>query len=217
MSTEDFPITLARGMMRALPPPLLEHGARALLRKMQRNHPDLFASLGALDRATIRFAPTDVPHAFLMTIGEGAPRLTLARADAKPVNVTVKGPLESLLALFEGRIDGDALFFTREISITGDTAAVVGLRNTLDRETISLADEAAALLGPFKRPGLAAARRLDRRAQQLRARFAPPPAAGADSQSLAAHNAALRAEVETLKAWLAKHEVRNRRAGEAAA
>ena len=57
------------------------------------------------------------------------------------------------MALLEARVDGDALFFTRELTVSGDTAAVVTLRNILDRETISVLDEASSLFGPLQAHG----------------------------------------------------------------
>jgi len=215
MDHAEFPIILARGMMRALPPPILNRGAAALLRQMGRNHPDLFRNLAAFGRTTIRVEPTDLPHRFLLAFGEAAPSLALACAADPPADATVKGTLEALLALLEGRIDSDTLFFTRELSITGDTSAVVALRNTLDRDTISLLDEAASLLGPLQRFGRAAALGWERRATRLRDRFATlgarPAALAPAGRDLAAECDGMRAEIAALNTRLARLETRQRR------
>ncbi len=215
MDQAEFPIVLARGMMRVMPPPLLNCGAAALLRQMGRNHPDLFRNLAAFARTTIRVEPTDLPHRFLLAFGAGPPSLALARATDPPADATVKGTLEALLALLEGRIDSDTLFFTRELGITGDTSAVVALRNTLDRDSISLLDEAASLLGPLQRFGRAAALGWERLAAFLRNRFAAMGANSAVSapagRDFAAECDGLRAEIAVLNTRLAKLETRQRR------
>ncbi|MDA8051589.1 MAG: SCP2 sterol-binding domain-containing protein [Rhodospirillales bacterium] len=157
----SFPAGLARAAIWALPPPALQAGASALLRGIGRRHPRLFRDLASLPPARILIAPTDLPHRFLLTLGGGPPRLSLAAA-TESFTASLKGRFAALIDLLEGRLDGDTLFFSRALTLTGDTAAVVGLRNTLDRETIDLLSEAAALFGPFAAPARAAARRLER-------------------------------------------------------
>jgi predicted lipid carrier protein YhbT len=216
MDNAAFPIVLARGMMQLMPPPLLNRGVALLLRRMGRNHPDLFENLAELGHTTIHIEPTDLPQRFRLSFGDGPLALRLARPADPPADATVKGTLESLLALLEGRIDSDALFFTRELSIVGDTSAVVALRNTLDRDTIDVLDEATSLLGPLRRVGRAAVLGAERRAERLRDRLvavvqrgvAPSPDAGRD---VAAECDTLRTEVATLKTRLAKLEARQRR------
>jgi predicted lipid carrier protein YhbT len=212
MEEAEFPTLLARGLIAAAPPPLLDLGAAALLHKMGRNHPDLFRVLGEFRRTVVLIELTDLPHRFLLQFGDGAPSLKLTGAHAAEADASVKGSLEALLALLEGRIDSDALFFTREIVIAGDTSAVVALRNVLDRETIVLIDEASSLLGPLQRFARSAVLSWERRAERLRDLLLPPRAApdgGADAA--AAENERLRAENETLKKRLSKLEARQRR------
>jgi predicted lipid carrier protein YhbT len=50
----------------------------------------------------------------------------------------------------EGASDGDALFFSREINIEGNTDAILALRNAIDDAELNLADEIAGLLGPLR-------------------------------------------------------------------
>ena len=218
MDEAAFPIIMARGILAALPPPVLERSAAALLRRMSRKHPELFRNLAEFRRTALRIELTDLPHRFLLSFGERPPTLVLVRDDNAACNATLKGSLGALLALLEGRIDSDALFFTREITITGDTSAVVALRNTLDRETISLLDEATALLGPLRNVGRRAVLRWEGRAERLRDRIAAIRAPDApDLSDLAGECDHLRAEIETLKSRVAKQDVLlRRRQGEAA-
>ncbi len=215
MDEAEFPTILARGFIAATPPPLLDLGAAALLRKMGRNHPDLFQVLAEFRRTVIRIELTDLPRSFQLQFGGGAPSLKLAGADDAPADASVKGSLEALLALLEGRIDSDALFFTRELVVEGDTAAVVALRNVLDREIINVLDEASSLFGPLQRIARGAALRWERRAQRLRELLRPPrDASDGHAQAerdASAENEGLRAEIDALKTRLSKLEARQRR------
>ncbi len=216
MEEAEFPTILARGAIATMPAPLLDLGAAALLHKMGRNHPDLFSVLSEFRRTIIHIELTDLPRRFVLQFGDGAPSLKLAGAahDA-PADASVRGSLEALLALLEGRIDSDALFFTREIVIAGDTSAVVALRNILDREIISVLDEASSLLGPLQRFARAAALRWERRAERLRDRLLPGRAASDGlahaERDATAESKELRAEIEALKTRLSKLEARQRR------
>ena len=51
--------------------------------------------------------------------------------------------------MLHGAEDGDALFFSGELQIGGDTSAVLALRNALDDAELDLTEELAALPGPF--------------------------------------------------------------------
>lgn len=59
------------------------------------------------------------------------------------------GKLVLLLALLEGQIDGDAVFFSRSLTITGDMEAMLALRNALDDCNIDLPADIARMSGPF--------------------------------------------------------------------
>ena len=124
----------------------------ALMRKMHKRHPRLFKNLKRLDAAAVRFVPTDIPHRFVLTFGQDEASLAIADSKNSACDACIKGNLDALLNMLEGRIDGDKLFFSREIEISGDTEVVVALRNTLDREEINLLDDVTSLLGPFSRP-----------------------------------------------------------------
>ena len=215
MKEVEFPTILARALLAATPSPFVELGAAALIAKMRANHPDLFRALAERPRAAIRFELTDSPRRFLLQFGGRAPSLKLARFDDAPADACVKGSLEALLALLEGRIDGDALFFTRELAVEGDAAAVVALRNILDREAISVVDEASSLFGPFAGFVRAAALSWERRAERLRGLLLAGRAAVCGPRrgegDAAAENQALRAEIEALKTRLSKLEARQRR------
>jgi predicted lipid carrier protein YhbT len=73
-----------------------------------------------------------------------------SRSSSCKWDARVAGSLKSLLGMIQGNLDGDALFFSRDISIEGDTEAVVALRNAIDAAEIDLIAEIGDLFGPFR-------------------------------------------------------------------
>ena len=114
-------------------------------------HPRLFRRLGAFDQARFALDPTDLPFTILLEPRGGKPRLTLTRQPT-PVDCTIAGPLAALLGLVHGAFDGDALFFSRDLVISGDTDAALALRNAVDDAELDLSGEMAALSGRFGTP-----------------------------------------------------------------
>src|SRR5208282_2020505 len=103
------------------------------------------------EAATIRIEPLDLPHRFLLHLGEDHPRLIwLDEKSARaPATAMVKGKMQALLDLLEGRSDSDAMFFRRDIVIGGDTSVVVALRNALDRDPLDLFEDVTSIFGSF--------------------------------------------------------------------
>ena len=58
----------------------------------------------------------------------------------KAADVIVRGPLLSLLGLLDGTFDGDALFFSRSISISGKVDALLALRNAIEDADLKPSD-----------------------------------------------------------------------------
>ncbi len=219
-----LPVPLARAVMRAMPPAALERALAVVLRRMKSRRPRLFRNLAALKPAVVHVEPSDLPHRFVLTIGGGEARLDLldpAAATAKPAAL-IRGALGALINMLEGRIDGDTLFFSRDLLISGDTAVIVALRNTLDREAINLTDDALSFLGPLAGPAARVMEVMNRVGARTRADLATfhdalhaAPTYAAD-RHLADECARLRAELEAVKTSLAKQDARQRRSGAAA-
>ncbi|MDD3371713.1 MAG: SCP2 sterol-binding domain-containing protein [Alphaproteobacteria bacterium] len=203
--TYDLPTPLARAVMRLAPAPFLQHAIDALMRRMRSSHPKLFSNLARLDAATVLIEPSDVPHRFVLAFGGSESSLTVADTADVGCDSRIKGRLGALLDMLEGRSDGDKLFFSRDIEITGDTAVIVGLRNTLDREEISLMDDVTSMFGPFAQPARKIISLADAVAARVHERFemaSGPSALETECASLREENAELKkrlAEATTRK------------------
>lgn len=119
-------------------------------KRIARRNPGLFRRLGAYTHARFVLDPTDLPVNLLLEPNGGDPRVHLARG-AQRGNARIAGPLAALLGLVHGTYDGDALFFSRDLIVEGDTAAVLALRNAIDNAELDLSAEAQAMSGPYAR------------------------------------------------------------------
>jgi O2-independent ubiquinone biosynthesis accessory factor UbiT len=147
--------------LRHLPLWPLALAAARLAPSLVQRHEKMFARLGEQAGKTFLIDPTDLPFVFVLSPRPDRPRLdTIRREAAGRWDARVAGPLAALIGLVHGAYDGDALFFSRDLVIEGDTAAVLALRNAIDNEEIDLSREASALLGPLETIAAAPVRRL---------------------------------------------------------
>jgi predicted lipid carrier protein YhbT len=139
--------------LRHVPPVVLQPALSAAMTAMKRCHPDIFERLADLGEPRYLIDPVDLPFVFLLRPDPEAPTLTAA-SDTEEVDATaaIRGPLLALIDLLEGRLDGDALFFSRDLVVEGDTEAVVALRNAVDGADIDLLSDVLSVLGPFSGP-----------------------------------------------------------------
>jgi predicted lipid carrier protein YhbT len=215
------PLALLRGAATVLPRPLLARVALAVMRGLERTHPKLLANLARLEPAVVHIAPTDLPYRFSLTVGRAPVRLAIVDRGPTVADAEVTASVATLVDLLEGRIDSDTLFFRRDLAISGNTAVIVGLRNVLDREELSLAATLGALCGPFRPPAQAIAEVLDRALDRLGERIASmhrtlhPP--GGDDRDVGAELERCRNEIGALTARLAALEARQKRRDEQSA
>lgn len=114
----------------------------ASLRSVARRQPDAFDRLGVVRKATIRIVPDRLPVAFDMRPDgtDGSIRVVRSNADPGETSACIRGPLLTLLSLFDGRRDADGAFFQRRIDVNGDTAAILALHNALEASELTMAD-----------------------------------------------------------------------------
>ncbi len=151
------PVLLAGLAMRSLPPVLLQPALDAAMTAIRRRRPGLFDRISCLENPRFLIDPVDLPFAFILVPGPENPSLRALRKidgdmDAEDATATIRGPLLVLLDLLEGRTDGDAQFFSRDLAIEGDTEAVVALRNAVDGAEVDIVGDVLSLTGPFAQP-----------------------------------------------------------------
>ena len=153
------PVLLVGFAVRPLPPLLLQPFLSIAMEAMRRRHPSVFERLAELGDPVFLIDPVDLPFVFLLRSHAERPGLAaLGDAAAVKATATIRGPLLRLIDLLEGRIDGDALFFSRDLVVEGETEAVVALRNAVDDAEIDVMADALSLLGPAAGPARLVAR-----------------------------------------------------------
>jgi O2-independent ubiquinone biosynthesis accessory factor UbiT len=147
------PVLLLGLVLEKLPARLMQVAANAVWRIVRHQHPDCLERMEAWSDRVVCIDPIDLPFVILLRPDAKTPHLTVRRrAEQGEADATIHGPLEMLIALAEGRIDGDTLFFSRELVVEGDTEVVVALRNAVDGAGIDLVADIGKALGPFGRP-----------------------------------------------------------------
>jgi predicted lipid carrier protein YhbT len=140
--------------LRPLPTGPLELVLQRLADSIVARHPQLIARMGGDSARCFGIEPLDLPFAVLIEVRDGAVRLSvIPRAGGLQVDARIAGTLLSLIELVNGRYDGDALFFSRDLVVEGDIGAVLALRNAIDNAELDLLHEAAQLAWPS--PGVA--------------------------------------------------------------
>lgn len=208
------PVLLAGLALGPVPPRLLQPLFDAIMSVVRRRHPDILERMAAYPDAVIGIDPVDLPFVLVLRPAPDNPTLTVRRDFTEDgPGAVIRGPLEMLFALSEGRIDGDAAFFSRRLVIEGDTEVVLALRNAVDGAGIDLEADFAATLGPLARPLLRAVGvggrlfgRMSRDMNTLRQALVGPALRGADQQSARINE--LEAEIVQLRKSLRHRERR---------
>lgn len=148
------PVLLAGFALRPLPPVLLQPFLNAVMAITRRRHPGLFDRLAGLSESTFLIDPIDLAFDFLLRPAPPPSLVAVAKGGQmeEPPTATIRGPLMALIQLLEGKLDGDALFFSRDLVVEGDTEAVVTLRNAVDGAGIDVLDDFLSALGPLAGP-----------------------------------------------------------------
>lgn len=119
------------------------------LSRIGRLHPDLYGRLGEHAQKSFGIEPTDLPFAFVLEPRPERPQARAVRKLPAGLDVRIRGPLSGLIGMAEGRLDGDALFFSRTLSIEGDMEATLALRNALDDARLDFGTLLLGYLGPL--------------------------------------------------------------------
>lgn len=124
-----------------------------IVRHVARSQPALFERLGEHCGKTFLIDAQELPFMLSIQPLPEAPKLNaVPRGAPGTFDVKVRAPFGTLLDMIDTRADSDALFFNRNLHISGDTEAVVALRNALDDMDNSLVDEVLEVFGPLRGP-----------------------------------------------------------------
>jgi predicted lipid carrier protein YhbT len=146
---QQLPSLLLAPVPLALLQPILNRVAA----RVALDRPELFARLGPHADKRFLIDPTDLPFVLVLRPERERPRLTAhRRGERQRHDAAIAGSFMTLLEMIDGSRDGDAMFFSRDLKVAGDTEAVVALRNALDDCEGSALDSVVAGLGPLSVP-----------------------------------------------------------------
>lgn len=154
-------LTLRKLLFRPIPVFALQVFLSRCIQTVAKNNPRIFARLGTHAQKCFLIMPTDMPFVLFLRANPQKPELLVRRTASEAWDAKISGRFMNLLKLVEARMDGDALFFSRELVIEGDTEAVVALRNALDDMDSTVINEAAKAFGRPGAIGLKFARKLE--------------------------------------------------------
>ena len=120
---------------------------------MQNKHSSIFSrvlSAQKSDNVFIVIDANDLPFLFYMKLSNTRSTLHAIKRTENPFfDAKIKGNLVDLLHLFEGKLDGDTAFFSKQLVIEGSTEIIVALRNAIDSVDINLREDLADIFIPF--------------------------------------------------------------------
>ncbi len=145
--------TVPGWLLAAVPLVLLQPLLTHIATHVARSRPELFARLGPHTDKLFLIDPIDLPFVLLLRPNAARPYLQARRRFERPRHdATIAGTFLNLVNMIDGSLDGDALFFSRDLRVGGDTEAVVALRNALDDFEGSAFDAIVSAFGPLSAP-----------------------------------------------------------------
>ena len=140
-------------LLTPVPLALLQPMFNRIATHVAKARPELFARLGPHAGKRFLIDPTDLPFVLVLTPQADRPGLTAHRRHERVAHAAaIAGTFFNLLDMIDGSLDGDALFFSRDLKVSGDTEAVVALRNALDDFDGSALDSVVASFGLLSAP-----------------------------------------------------------------
>jgi len=124
-----------------------------LVRDITTRRPEMFDRLGP--HTTTRFVidVDEFPFVLMLRPDPTAPRMTAHRRSENIAHgASIGGPFMTLFQILDGDGDSDALFFSRQVRVGGDTEAAMCLRHALDDLEGSVVDDIMKIGGPLYAP-----------------------------------------------------------------
>lgn len=124
-----------------------------IVRDVAHRRPELFERLGPHVFSSFVIDVEELPFVLQLLPDPQAPQLTAhRRSEHLDGTASITGPFMALFRVIDGEGDSDALFFSRDIQIGGNTEAAVCLRNALDDLDGSIVDDVLQIGGRFFGP-----------------------------------------------------------------
>lgn len=117
---------------------VISHG----LNNIQKKHPEISGRLTEFYGQSVLIEVRDLFLYVVLKIDKKLSVDVVKHSFSTTTKAVIHGDLHSLLKLIQGQSDGDALFFSRELSFEGDTEIVIAIRNAFDGTAIDLTQEA---------------------------------------------------------------------------
>jgi predicted lipid carrier protein YhbT len=139
---------LPRLLLAPIPLFPLQPALRRIINSIVRKKPEVFHRIGIHKNKRFLIDPLNMPFVLLLRPDPQQPFLrAYRRTESIQFDARIAGTFLTLLDMIDGRLDGDALFFSRDLIVEGDTEAVVCLRNALDDMDGSIADDVVSIYG----------------------------------------------------------------------
>jgi len=140
-------------LLASVPLALIQPILNRIANHVARSRPELFARLGSQSGKRFLIDPTDLPFVLVLVPDPQHPYLKAHRRSEKPAHdAAIAGTFFRLLDMIDGELDGDALFFSRDLQVQGDTEAVVTLRNAIDDIEGGVLGSILSSFGPLSTP-----------------------------------------------------------------
>jgi predicted lipid carrier protein YhbT len=137
----DFSLNLILGLLVAnFDNNFLNKFSKFAIKNMFVKHPKIFNKISSDSKdVLIAISPVDIPYIFMIIINNHKPDMFVVKSNSKIYfDAKITGNLKDLLMLFEGKIDGDAAFFSQKLKIEGNTTLILKIRNAIDSEEIDI-------------------------------------------------------------------------------
>ncbi len=126
---------------------------KRLVRDIAKRRPELFERLGPHTETFFMIEVDEFPFVLRLLPNPEAPQLTAHRRHENIEHgASIGGPFMTLFTIIDGNSDSDAMFFSRDVRVGGNTEAAVCLRNAMDDLEGSIIDDILDIGGPAFAP-----------------------------------------------------------------
>jgi len=134
-----------------------------MVKGITQRRPEFFARLGPHIGSSYALDVTELPFVLLLKPNPQKPEMTAHRRSEKIASdASIAGPFMDLFKVLDGRGDSDAMFFSGNIKVSGNTEAAVCLRYALDDLEGSVIEDLLHMGGPVLIPAHLLLQRLRR-------------------------------------------------------